>query len=124
MSASPVDPDSLPTEVKDGLVASVLGGLAMIARLLLSAEPVTLPWVFRRVAAASITALFCGMLAKEYIASVPLQFCAVGAAGYAAPECLDYLLKFLKQRAEKELGKGAPKGEKGNAKGKHKRRRA
>ena len=122
MSASPIDPDSLPTEVKDGLVASVLGGLAMIARLLLSAEPVTLPWVFRRVAAASITALFCGLAAKEYIASVPLQFCAVGAAGYAAPECLDYLLRALKQRAEKELDKGKPKAERKNAKGNRKRR--
>ena len=42
--------------VKDGLVASILGGLAMTARLLLSTEPVSPGWVFRRIMAAAITA--------------------------------------------------------------------
>mgnify|MGYP000222730585 CR=1 FL=1 len=50
----PIDPDSVPKELKDGAVASILGGLAMTARLLLSTEPVTVGWVVRRVLAAAV----------------------------------------------------------------------
>jgi hypothetical protein len=48
----------------------------------------------------------------------------VGAAGYAAPECLDYLMKYIKARGEKEVaavvGKTKPHG-KGKAVTKRKR---
>ena len=57
MSQPPEDYNGL---VKDGLIASILGGLAMTARLLLSEEPVTMGWVLRRLAAASITAVLVG----------------------------------------------------------------
>ena len=52
----PLDSDSTQSLVKDGLVASILGGLAATARLLLSTEPVSIGWVIRRVSAAAITA--------------------------------------------------------------------
>lgn len=117
MSASPIDPESIPKELKDGLVASVLGGLAMTARLLLSTEPVTFGWVCRRVMAAAITAALVGYGVQEHISSPGLRMGVVGASGYAAPECLDYLLKYVKARGEKEVaavtvkphGKAKPK---------------
>jgi hypothetical protein len=120
----PIDPESLPKELKDGIVASVLGGLAMTARLLLSTEPVSLGWVVRRVLAAAITAALVGYGIQDHIQSPGLRMGVVGAAGYAAPECLDYLMKYIKARGEKEVaavvGKPKPHG-KGKAVTKRKR---
>jgi hypothetical protein len=99
----PIDPESLPKELKDGVVASVLGGLAMTARLLLSTEPVSLGWVVRRVLAAAITAALVGYGIQDHIQSPGLRMAVVGAAGYAAPECLDYLMRYIKARGEKEV---------------------
>jgi len=116
---SAMNPEEIPHEVKDGVVAGVLGGLAMVARLLLSTEPVTIGWVIRRVLAAAITAAIVGYAIQDHIQSPGLRMGAVGAAGYAAPECLDYLMKYIKARGEKEVAKVSAKT---NGKGKAKRR--
>jgi hypothetical protein len=100
----PISPEDIPKELKDGIVASVLGGLAMTARLLLSTEPVSLGWVVRRVLAAAITAALVGYGIQDHIQSPGLRMAVVGAAGYAAPECLDYLMRYIKARGEKEVG--------------------
>ena len=115
----PTPPSPLDTEgtqgllnnqtVKDGVVSGVLGGLAMVARLLLSTEPVTFGWVVRRIFAASITACFVGYGIQDHIQSVPLRMAVVGACGYAAPEVTDYVLRYIKARGEKEVGRIAPK---------------
>ena len=120
----PIDPETFPKELKDGVIASILGGLAMTARLLLSTEPVSLGWVVRRVLAAAITAALVGYGIQDHIQSPGLRMAVVGAAGYAAPECLDYLMKYIKARGEKEVaavvGKPKPHG-KGKAVTKRKR---
>jgi hypothetical protein len=118
---SAMNPEEIPHEVKDGIVASVLGGLAMTARLLLSTEPVSPGWVVRRVLAAAITAAIVGYAIQDHIQSPGLRMGAVGAAGYAAPECLDYLMKYIKARGDKEVGAVIGKG-KPHGKGKAKRR--
>jgi hypothetical protein len=105
--------------VKDGVVASALGSAAMVARLLLSTEPVSLGWVIRRIFAAAITAAFVGWAVTEHIQSIPLRFAAVGASGYAAPEVLDYLLKYIHARGQKEIvavKKGVPNAKRKPAK--------
>jgi hypothetical protein len=109
VSAAPFNPEDIPKEVKDGLVASILGGLAMTARLLLSTEPVTFGWVMRRVLAAAITAAIVGYAIQEHIQSPGLRMGVVGACGYCAPEALDYLLKYVKARGEKEIASVAGK---------------
>jgi hypothetical protein len=120
----PISPEDIPKELKDGVVASVLGGLAMTARLLLSTEPVSLGWVVRRVLAAAITAALVGYGIQDHIQSPGLKMAVVGAAGYAAPECLDYVMRYIKARGEKEVaavvGKPKPHG-KGKAVNKRKR---
>jgi len=114
----PIDNDSTQSLVKDGLVASILGGLAMTARLLLSTEPVSPGWAIRRVSAASIVALLVNYTTKDYIANHSLQIAAVGATAYAAPECLDFLLSWIKARGEAEVAKVTkkPNGKKKPAK--------
>lgn len=122
MSPAPSsNPEDYHQVVKDGVIASSLGSAAMVARLLLSTEPVSWGWVVRRVFAAAITAAFVGWAIAEHIQSIPLRFAATGAAGYAAPEVLDYLLKYIHARGQKEVSavkKGVP-----SAKRKAKKRR-
>ena len=101
----PIDNEATQSLVKDGLVASILGGLAMTARLLLSTEPVSAGWVLRRISAAAITAALVGYAITDHISSPGLRMGVVGAAGYAAPETLDYIIKILKARGDAELAK-------------------
>ena len=103
--ASPLDGGDVQTIVKDGAVAGILGGLAMASRLLLSTEPVTWGWAVRRVSAASIVAVLVNYTTKDYITNNSLQIAAVGATAYAAPECLDFLLRWIKARGEAEVAK-------------------
>jgi hypothetical protein len=121
----PIDPESFPRELKDGVIASILGGLAMTARLLLSTEPVSLGWVVRRVLAAAITAALVGYAITDHIESPGLRMGVVGATGYAAPECLDYLMRWIKARGEKEVSAVSGKKPHGKSKapGKAKRKR-
>jgi hypothetical protein len=116
----PIDSDSTQSLVKDGLVASILGGLAMTARLLLSTEPVSPGWVLRRITAAAITAALVGYGIADHISSPGLRMAVVGAAGYAAPEVMDYVLKYIKARGEAEVAKVTKKP---NAKKKPTKRR-
>jgi hypothetical protein len=98
-------PEDINGLVKDGLIASILGGLAMTARLLMSQEPVTVGWVLRRLLAASITAVLVGYGVKDYISSESLRLCVIGGCGYCAPEITDYLIKYIKARGEQEIKK-------------------
>ena len=119
----PVDPEMFPKELKDGVIASILGGLAMTARLLLSTEPVSVGWVVRRVLAAAITAALVGYAITDHIESPGLKMGVVGAAGYAAPECLDYLMRYIKSKGDAEVGPANKPHGKSKAPGKAKRKR-
>ena len=119
----PIDPESFPKELKDGVIASILGGLAMTARLLLSTEPVSLGWVVRRVLAAAITAALVGYGIQDHIESPGLKMAVIGATGYAAPECLDYLMRYIKARGDKEVAAVVGKPKKPHAKSKAKGKR-
>ena len=119
----PIDPESFPKELKDGVIASILGGLAMTARLLLSTEPVSVGWVVRRVLAAAITAALVGYGIQDHIESPGLKMAVVGAAGYAAPECLDYLMRYIKNKGDAEVGPANKPHGKSKAPGKAKRKR-
>jgi len=119
---APIDPESIPKELKDGVVASTIGALSMAARLLLSQEKHTWGWAARRVMAASITAAIAGYALTEYISSPGLRMGAIGALAYSSPEALDALLRAVKARANREAdriaGNPKPAKSKPNAKAK------
>ena len=105
MSSSPIDPESIPKELKDGVVAATIGAFSMAARLMLSDEKHTWGWVARRVMVASGVACLSGYVLVEYIQSPGLRMGAIGALSYASPEVLDALLRWVKARAEREVEK-------------------
>ena len=100
MSQPPEDYNGL---VKDGLIASILGGLAMTARLLMSEERVSIGWCVRRILAASITAVLVSYGTKDSIQSESLRLCVIGCLSYCMPEVTDYLIKYVKARGQKEV---------------------
>jgi hypothetical protein len=118
----PIDPESIPKELKDGVLASVIGGMSMAARLLLSTEKQTWGWAARRVIAASIAAVLANYALTDYITSSSLRTAAVGGLAYASPEALDALLRWIKARAEREVEKVSKSKPKPNGKAKRKRK--
>jgi hypothetical protein len=80
-----------------------LGAAAMLARILMSQEPVTFGYIVRRMAAAGITSVIVGFAVQDYLHSEGLRFAAVGMSGYLAPELLDYAIRLLKAKAEAKL---------------------
>ncbi len=123
--SSPIDPESIPKELKDGVVASTIGAFSMAARLMLSDEKHTWGWVARRVMVASLVACLSGYVLMEYISSPGLRMGAIGALAYASPEVLDALLRAVKARANREADRiaGNPKPAKSNGKAKRTKRK-
>lgn len=89
--------------LKDALIASILGGFAMAARILMSTEPVSFGYAVRRFLAASITASLVGLGTKDYFSSQGLWLAVVGGSGYAAPEVADYFLRWVKAKGEQKV---------------------
>lgn len=87
----------------DVLRFAPLGAAAMLARILLSQEPVTFGWIVRRMSAAGITACLVGFVSQDYIHTEGLRYAAVGMSGYAAPEVLDYALRYLKAKGDAQM---------------------
>jgi hypothetical protein len=100
--SSPPDTD-FQVMAKDSLISSVLGSAAMGARLLLSPEPVGLAWIVRRTLAACITAVFVGLVAQDYIHSKGALYASIGVSGAAAPEIMDFIIKYVRARGEREV---------------------
>jgi len=85
------------TLFKDSAISGALGGVAMVARLLLSNEKQSWGYVARRICIAFIVGFFTSMVIRDYISSVGLQFAAVGALSYAGPEVCDYVLSYVRR---------------------------
>jgi hypothetical protein len=97
------NPDEVNQVLADGAKASALGAGAMTARLLLSTEKQSLGYVARRIMVACIVGFFASMVVREYIHSISLQFAAVGALSYAAPEVCDYVLQYIRAKGQAQV---------------------
>jgi len=114
---SPSNPEDYQAIVKDSLIASVLGGGGMVARMLLSTEPLTFGWIVRRLIAASIIGVFAGFALQEHVSSLVMRFACIGLAGAAANEIMEGAIKWVNGKINKEVQNVT----KGNSNGKTKR---
>ena len=110
----PSSPDSeLPGQMsslaKNGLIASALAGAAMTARILVARDDVSPAWIVRRVLTACIVGFFSGLGLESQIGDPGLRASAIAAIGYSSPECLDYLLRFIKAKGEEQVSKAEAK---------------
>ena len=100
---APTNPEDYQAIVKDSLIASVLGAGGMVARMLLSTEPLTFGWIVRRLVAASLIGIFAGFALQEHVTSLVMRFACIGLAGAAANEIMEGAIKWLKNRINKEV---------------------
>ena len=103
MSAAPIDPNDGDKLAAEAMRFLPIGAAAMLARILMSQDKVSVGWVVRRMFFAGVTACLVGWATDGYLQSQGLRFAAVGLAGYAAPEVADFALSYLRKRAEEKL---------------------
>ncbi|CAB4138786.1 hypothetical protein UFOVP341_4 [uncultured Caudovirales phage] len=99
----PNNPEEVQQVIRDGATAAALGAGAMTARLVMSTEKQSVGYVARRIFVACVVGFFSSMVVKEYISSIHLQFAAVGALSYAAPEVADWTLAMVRTKLNAKL---------------------
>lgn len=127
MSAAPASGlESVTSDeaVRQGIIASILGMAAMIARLLMSTDKASLGYIARSSVAAGLTAYFVNQASKSYVEQENLRVFICGVAGFASPEILSYGLAWLKakmqgkvQEAQAQVKGGKPSKRKRGSKG-------
>lgn len=127
MSAAPVSGlESVTSDeaVRQGIIASILGMAAMIARLLMSTDKASLGYIARSSVAAGLTAYFVNQASRSYVEQENLRVFICGVAGFASPEILSYGLAWLKAKmqgkvaeAQAQVKGGKPKKSKRGSKG-------
>ena len=89
--------------LKDGFASSILGSAAMAARILVSTDRMSVGWIIRWASAAIITSAFVGIVAQDYIQNKGALYGAIGISGAAAPELIDFIIKYVKARGAREV---------------------
>lgn len=127
MSAAPASGlESVTSDeaVRQGIIASILGMAAMIARLLMSTDKASLAYIARSSVAAGLTAYFVNAASKSYVEQENLRVFICGVAGFASPEILSYGLAWLKAKmqgkvaeAQAQVKGGKPRKAKRGSKG-------
>jgi hypothetical protein len=103
MSAAPASGlESVTSDeaIRQGIIASILGMAAMIARLLMSTDKASLGYIARSSVAAGLTAYFVNQASKSYVEQENLRVFICGVAGFASPEILSYGLAWLKAKMQ------------------------
>jgi hypothetical protein len=104
---SAFDAGSSTDYLREGVVASGLGGLAGFARILLDPEKVSPGWIVRRVLFASILGFFVsiGLEGSGYITSPGLRGSVVGVICLFGSEILDAGTRWIRARLSREVEK-------------------
>lgn len=93
MATPPVNPDELGQLVKDVSVSSAIGASAMFSRILVSDGQHTVLYYVGRMMAAAIVSALVGLYLTDVIHSLTMRYAAVGFAGAAAPEIINFVIK-------------------------------
>lgn len=102
MSAAPVDENV----AKGGeLLTFLIGAAGMAARILLSEEKHTWPKAACLIAGAGIVGWLVGMALSSTGMAHGLQMAAVGMAGSAATQIIDFSLRWLRAKGQAEVAK-------------------
>jgi hypothetical protein len=101
----PAAPDggSVSPEVRQGIIAAILGLLGMSTRVMLMEEKVGVVWVLKRLAAASVVAWASGAVLESYITNAKLLYAVVGVCGYLAPEVAQAAEDFVKAKLKAKV---------------------
>jgi hypothetical protein len=101
----PAAPDggAISPEVRQGVIAAILGILGMSTRVMLMDEKVGFVWVLKRLVAASVVAWASGAVLESYITNAKLLYAVVGVCGYLAPEVAQAAEDFVKAKLKAKV---------------------
>jgi len=126
MSSSPLSPEDISPEVKQGALAGLLGMMGMAVKIILTDEKLTVGKVLTRLFVAMVVAVLSGYALDEYVANKKMLWALNGLSGYMALEVTAWAEGVVKARLSGELNKAQkaaglkpaklkPRGAKGKA---------
>lgn len=103
MSPTPTPaPDDLPPEIRDGLLAALIGSVSFLVRVACSTEKHSLGYIARRTIIAGLCSLFVGLATKSYFHSDGMAFASAGCSGYASVELVEAGLAWLRRQGKQK----------------------
>jgi hypothetical protein len=110
MSATPIDPDSISPDIKQGLIAGLLGMLGMAVKIILTDERLKVGKVLMHLFVAMIVAVLSGFALDGYITNKKMLWALNGVSGYMALQIAAWAEQVVAARLNKELNaaKGKP----------------
>jgi len=105
MSASPLSPEDISPEVKQGSLAGLLGMMGMAVKIILTDEKLTVGKVLTRLFVAMVVAVLSGFALDSYIENKKMLWALNGLSGYMALEVTAWAEGVVKARLSVELNK-------------------
>jgi NAD/NADP transhydrogenase beta subunit len=105
MSASPLSPEDISPEVKQGSLAGLLGMMGMAVKIILTDEKLTVGKVLTRLFVAMVVAVLSGFALDSYIENKKMLWALNGLSGYMALEVTAWAESVVKARLSGELNK-------------------
>ena len=119
--SSPIDPDSLSPDLKQGGIAGLLGMMGMAVKIILTEEKMKVGQVILHLFAAMVVAVLSGYALTDYVPNQKMLWAANGMAGFMAIRIAMWAERVVEAKLEKMEGK-KPKSSKSNGKAKRKRK--
>jgi len=122
MSSSPIDPESISPELKQGGIAGLLGMMGMAVKIILTDEKMKVGQVILHLFAAMVVAVLSGYALTDYLPNQKMLWAANGVAGFMAIRIAMWAERVVGDKLDKIEGKKTPTP-KANAKPKRKKRK-
>ena len=105
MSASPMSPEDISPDVKQGALAGLLGMMGMAVKIILTDEKLSVGKVLTRLFVAMVVAVLSGFALDSYIANKKMLWALNGLSGYMALEVVAWAEGVVRARLSGELNK-------------------
>jgi len=124
MSATPIDPESISPELRQGGIAGLLGMMGMAVKIILTEEKMRLGQIILHLFAAMVVAILSGYALSDYLTNPKMLWAANGVAGFMAIRIAMWAERVVGDKLDKIEGKKTKpeKPSKPNAKAKRKRK--
>lgn len=119
--SSPLDPDSLSPDLKQGGIAGLLGMMGMAVKIILTEEKMKVGQVILHLFAAMVVAVLSGYALTDYVPNQKMLWAANGMAGFMAIRIAMWAERVVEAKLDKMEGKKS-KSSKSNGKAKRKRK--
>lgn len=105
MSASPMNPEDISPEVKQGVLAGLLGMMGMAVKIILTDEKLKIGKVLTKLFVAVVVAVLSGFALDSYIENKKMLWALNGLSGYMALEVVAWAEGVVRARLSGELNK-------------------